>query len=133
MTALNRVRAAEPDQDVLRVAAEPRHLVRNHLPDGDDEVIRAVDERTVDGEREGKAERTADDLVDLVRGELTECPHVVAPAVVQQPRRINRVAEHQPGLGRAERMVRPKRGHDVDAFDVTLEQTGELRDDLARA
>jgi hypothetical protein len=33
----------------------------------------------------------------------------------------------------AERMVHPERRHHVGALDVALEQTGELREDLARA
>jgi hypothetical protein len=72
MAALNRLRAAEPDRDVLRVAAEAGHLVRHDLSDGDDEVVGAIDERPIDGERQREAQRTPHELVDLVRGKLTD-------------------------------------------------------------
>ena len=72
MAALDRLTAAEPDRDVLRVAAEARHLVRHDLPDRDDEVVGAVDERAVDGERQREAQRATDDVVDLVRRKLTD-------------------------------------------------------------
>ena len=39
VAALNRLAAAEPDRDVLCIAAEPRHLVRDDLSDRDDEVV----------------------------------------------------------------------------------------------
>ena len=59
VAALNRLAAAEPDRDVLRVAAEARHLVRHHLPDGDDEVVGTVDQCAVDGELQTEAETDA--------------------------------------------------------------------------
>jgi len=133
VAALNRLRAAEPDRHMLRVAAEPRHLVWHHLPDGDDEIVGAINERTVDFEGQGEAQSAPDDLVDLVRGELTDRRHVVAPTVVQQACGVDRVAEHQPALGGPERLMRAERGHDVDALDVAIEQPGELRNDLPRA
>jgi len=125
MAALNRLRAAEPDRHMLRVAAEPRHLVWHHLSDGNDEIVGTVDERSVDGEGQREAERMPDDLVDLVRGELTDRRHVVAPTVVQHARGVDRVAEHEPALGRPERLMRTERGHDIDALDVALEEPGE--------
>ena len=39
VAALNRLTPAEPDRDVLRVAAEPRHLMRDDLSDRDDEIV----------------------------------------------------------------------------------------------
>ena len=133
MAALNRLAAAEPDRHVLRVAAEPRHLVRHHLADGHHEVVAVVDERTVDGEGQREAERPADDLVHLAGGELADGRHVVAPAMVQQRAGIDRVAEHQLRLGGTERVVRAERRHDVEPFDLAREQDGELRDDLPGA
>ncbi len=130
VTALNRLAAAEPDRDVLRIAAEPRHFVRHDLSDGDDEIVRAVDERSVDRKRQCEPERSADHLIDLVRGKLTDRRHVVAPPVVEQPRGVDRVAEHQPALGRPERPVRTERRHHVDLLDLILEQQRELRHDL---
>ena len=52
--------------------------------------------------------------------------------MVQQARRIDRVTEHEPSLGRPERLVRSERGHDVDALELAVEQPDELRDDLPR-
>ena len=133
MAALNRLASAEPDRDVLRVAAEPGHLVRHDLPDGDDQVVGAVDERAVDGERQAEAELTTDDVVDLVGRKLSDRRHIVAPAVMQEGRGIDGVAEHQPRLGRAERLMRPERGHDIDALHLARQQPVEQRDDLSCA
>jgi hypothetical protein len=107
--------------------------VRHHLSDRDDEVVGAVDEGVVDGEREREAERVPDDVIDLIDGELADRRDVVAPTVVQDALGIDRVAEHEPALSRPKRLVRPERGHHVDVLDLALEPRGELRDDLTGA
>ena len=118
---------------MLRVAAEARHLVRHDLADRDDEVVRGVDEGAVDGKGQRKPEWLPDQVVHFVRRELTDRRHIVAPAVLQQARGIDRVAEHQPRLGRPEWLVRSERGHDVDSLELAVEEPHELRDDFAGA
>ena len=132
VAALNRLRAAQPDRDVFRVAAEPRHLVWHHLTDGDDEVVGVVDERPIDGERKRRARADGRRSRRPLCGKLADRRHVFAPAVVEQARGVDRVAEHEPGLGGPERPMRAERRHDVDALDLALEQPSELRDDLPR-
>ena len=132
VTAVDRRRAAEADDDVLGEVRHADHLVRHHLADRDDEVPPGEQLR-IDGDRDRLGETPAGEHADLFRTDLAERAQPVAPVVTDQPARRDRIAEHGLRIGLAHRHMRAEGGQHAHLDALRLQKLQQLHSDRAGA
>src|SRR5215510_10358436 len=104
MTAVDTVRSAGTNQDVLVIVRHPDNFMWNHLPDRQNQVEIAFDQHAVNLNRPGVVELTFRLRVHIVRGHLPQCDGILSPVMcVEQIEWYT--AEHSVNLGRRHRSV----------------------------
>ena len=90
---VDRLRAAGPDEDVLHVAGHADDLVRDNLPDGEDQVVASPGDQAIHLGRPVESEGSLGDLADEVRWHAPQGFQVLLPAMDTEELRRH-TAEH---------------------------------------